>query len=140
MKYFIILNSKKYICEKVQSNVKPQLGEDADTHSILEVTHDEFEHVRIGWEKRDYGWDNSYLSNEVNVGGMTPEEISDYNVNPENLRYDELQAFLDDSDYKIIKSMECQLAGVECDIDVTTLHQKRQSWRDELGRIKDSRK
>jgi hypothetical protein len=136
MRYFILLNSQGYIYEKVTSDDAPTVEE---SHEIMEVSADEYEYVRLGWQKRDYGWDNSYLANEVDINGMTPEEISDYNVDPNNLRADELQTFLDNTDFKIIQAMECQLAGTVCPVDVNELHQKRQTWREELSQLKEKK-
>lgn len=48
-------------------------------------------------------------------------------------RIAELQSQLASTDYKIIKCIECSLAGVELPYDIVELHTARQSLRDEIN-------
>ena len=50
-------------------------------------------------------------------------------------RIAELKAQLDSTDYKIIKCMECSLAGVELPYDIAKLHAERQALRDEINEL-----
>ena len=49
-----------------------------------------------------------------------------------------LKLQLSDSDYKIIKCMECSIAGVETPYDITTLHNERQAIRDQINALESS--
>lgn len=50
----------------------------------------------------------------------------------------ELQAKLNETDYKIIKCSECQLIGEELPYDITLLHKERQAIRDEINKLQES--
>lgn len=58
----------------------------------------------------------------------TPEEIKQE-------RIDELKQQLTDTDYKIIKCSEYQLAGLDLPYDIVALHAQRQSIRDEINQL-----
>lgn len=47
----------------------------------------------------------------------------------------ELKAQLDDTDWKIIKCSEYQLAGEELPYDIAELHAQRQALRDEINQL-----
>lgn len=46
-----------------------------------------------------------------------------------------LKAQLADTDYKIIKCSEYQLAGVELPYDITAMHAERQALRDRINEL-----
>lgn len=48
-----------------------------------------------------------------------------------------LQAQLDETDYKIIKSSEYQLAGLELPYDIEELHRERQALRDKINELEE---
>lgn len=48
---------------------------------------------------------------------------------------DTLKQQLADTDYKIIKCMEYQLAGLEVPYDIETLHTERQAIRDKINEV-----
>lgn len=50
-------------------------------------------------------------------------------------RISELKTQLNDTDYKIIKCSEYQLAGLELPYDIATLHAQRQAIRDEINEL-----
>ena len=50
-------------------------------------------------------------------------------------RIAELKAQLDDTDWKIIKCNEYQLAGEELPYDIAELHAQRQALRDEINQL-----
>ena len=58
----------------------------------------------------------------------TPEEIK-------QRRIAELKAQLNDTDYKIVKCSEYQLAGLELPYDIAALHAQRQAIRDEINEL-----
>lgn len=47
----------------------------------------------------------------------------------------ELQSELNESDYKIIKCNEYELAGLELPYDIEELHKQRQALRDEINKL-----
>lgn len=50
----------------------------------------------------------------------------------------ELQSELNESDYKIIKCNEYELAGLELPYDIEELHKQRQALRDEINKLQES--
>ena len=62
------------------------------------------------------------------VPGPTEEEIK-------QARIAELKAQLGDTDYKVIKCAESQLAGLDLPYDIATLHAERQALRDEINEL-----
>lgn len=48
-----------------------------------------------------------------------------------------LENRLAQSDYKIIKSYEYELAGLELPYDIETLHAERQAIRDQINALRD---
>lgn len=58
----------------------------------------------------------------------TPEEIKEK-------RIAELKGELSDTDYKIIKCIEYQLAGLDLPYDIAELHAQRQAIRDEINEL-----
>jgi hypothetical protein len=58
----------------------------------------------------------------------TPEEIK-------QARIAELKELLNETDYKIIKCSEYQLAGLELPYDIAELHTQRQAIRDEINEL-----
>ena len=50
----------------------------------------------------------------------------------------ELQSELNESDYKIIKCNEYELAGLELPYDIEELHKHRQALRDEINKLQES--
>lgn len=58
----------------------------------------------------------------------TPEEIKERRIK-------ELKALLADTDYKIIKCSEYQLAGLDLPYDIVALHAQRQEIRDEINKL-----
>lgn len=46
-----------------------------------------------------------------------------------------LQEQLNDTDYKIVKCMEYQLAGIEIPYNIAELHEKRQKLRDKINEL-----
>ena len=51
----------------------------------------------------------------------------------------ELKKQLDNTDYKIIKCSEYQLAGVELPYDIAELHAQRQALRDEINELEQGK-
>jgi len=49
-----------------------------------------------------------------------------------------LKSNLTDSDYKIIKSYECALAGLDNPYDISSLHTDRQAIRDKINKLEES--
>ena len=71
---------------------------------------------------------------------MTEDEIAEYNQSSEETaklakeqEVEEMKKDLASSDYKVIKCMECYLLGKEMPYDIHTLHEERQSKRDEIN-------
>ena len=58
----------------------------------------------------------------------TPEEIKERKIA-------ELKKELENTDYKIIKCSEYQLAGLELPYDIVALHAQRQAIRDEINQL-----
>lgn len=58
----------------------------------------------------------------------TPEEIKQQRIS-------ELKAQLTETDYKIIKCSEYQLAGLDLPYDIAELHATRQAMRDEINEL-----
>lgn len=52
-----------------------------------------------------------------------------------NLEIQQLQKQLDESDYKIIKCMECSLIQKELPYNITQLHKQRQQIRDSINEL-----
>ena len=52
-----------------------------------------------------------------------------------NIQIAELEDELNDTDYKIIKSSEYEMAGLEPPYDIQELHQERQRIRDEINKL-----
>ncbi len=52
---------------------------------------------------------------------------------PADALCDTLKAELQQDDYKIIKCMECALAGESSPYDITALHAQRQALRERIG-------
>ena len=50
----------------------------------------------------------------------------------------ELQSELNESDYKIIKCNEYELAGLELPYDIEELHKQRQALRDKINKLQES--
>lgn len=71
---------------------------------------------------------------------MTEEELNEYNkLIEETSELTKAQAVegmkkdLADSDYKVIKCMECFLVGKELPYDINALHEERQNKRNEIN-------
>ena len=71
------------------------------------------------------------------------EDKGDYLESVENLphiptieeKISELKRQLDSTDYKIIKSSEYQMAGIEAPYDIATLHSERQELRNKINEL-----
>lgn len=81
-----------------------------------------------GYHKRM--WD---FANECWYEGATPEEIALLQHPP--ITIDELKQQLADTDYKIIKCYEYQMAGLELPYDIQALHAERQAIRDKIAEM-----
>lgn len=71
----------------------------------------------------------------------TEEEIAEqerlHQIEEINLKISDLKSQLRSSDYKIIKSYEYSLAGMECEYDMDSVHEGRQSIRDEINSLEN---
>lgn len=50
-------------------------------------------------------------------------------------RIDKLKKLLSDSDYKVVKCMECKMLKLTLPYDLKELHEQRQAWRDEINEL-----
>ena len=67
------------------------------------------------------------------------QEILNYEAEEEKqTKIKELQSELNESDYKIIKCNEYELAGLELPYDIEELHKQRQALRDEINELQES--
>ena len=73
---------------------------------------------------------------------MTEEEVAEYNKSSEETaklaRAEEIEIIKQDlaqSDYKIIKCIECYLLGKEMPYDINALHAERQSKREAINSL-----
>ena len=53
------------------------------------------------------------------------------------LNFEELQVLLSETDYKIIKSSEYQLAGLPMPYDVAALHAERETLREQIRQLEE---
>lgn len=72
---------------------------------------------------------NAVLNNEKQAKLIEEEQQQN-----KLIRLAELHKQLDDTDYKIIKCSEYQLAGLELPYDIAQLHKQRQDIRDEINK------
>lgn len=64
------------------------------------------------------------------TAGVVPEPVPDHSA-----EIAQLKAQLSQSDYKIIKCAEAQLAGLELPYDIQELHTERQAIRDRINEL-----
>ena len=69
------------------------------------------------------------------VNGLTQEEIEALQKPTHRQEIEVLKKQLNETDYKIIKCSEYQLAGQELPYDIMTLHTERQALRDRINEI-----
>lgn len=106
---------------------------------------------------------NGKLEGGIEVNELPPEKDSNkmlaYKLENENWVFDEnkyqeilnveaeekkqakikeLQSELNESDYKIIKCNEYELAGLELPYDIEELHKQRQALRDKINKLQES--
>lgn len=94
--------------------------------------------------------DGSYLAKKIIANYPFFEPVIEYGVcvdiNPTERIEPEpsaeetisgLKEQLEQSDYKIIKCSECQLAGLDLPYDIEALHEERQALRDEINRLEE---
>ncbi len=77
-------------------------------------------------------WD---FVNECWIEGATPEEIEAMIAQQAQPTIDELKQQLADTDYKIIKCYEYQMAGLELPYDIQAIHAERQAIRDKIAEL-----
>lgn len=70
--------------------------------------------------------EEEYLARKANEPTPPEQEITS------------LKAQLAETDYKIIKCYEYQLAGLELPYDIQTLHAERQAIRDQINELEES--
>lgn len=59
-------------------------------------------------------------------GGIAPEPV---------ITIEQLKQHLSDTDYRVIKCSECQLAGLPLPYDIEQLHAERQAIRDQIAEL-----
>ncbi len=72
---------------------------------------------------------------------LTEEEYQVRKANdpvPPEVEIEKLKTQLTETDYKIIKCSEYQLAGLELPYDIQALHTERQSLRDRINELEES--
>lgn len=69
------------------------------------------------------------------IEDMTQEEINALNQLTAEQEIAQLKMQLYETDYKIIKCSEYQLAGLELPYDIATLHTERQALRDRINEL-----
>lgn len=114
---FVFINSKGYIYKKEISGSVPSIDEN---HEVIEVGEELYYKIKIGNRRVDY-W-------EV--------EVVDEEADHRQMRIDELQSFLDNSDYKVLKNLEYEHLGKPIPYDIEELHTERESWRDEINQLR----
>lgn len=80
------------------------------------------EYKKIAWADEDYEEVQMYITNPVKT---IAEKIV------------ELKRHLSDTDYKVIKCVECQLLGLEMPYDVEVLHTERQAIRNKINQLEE---
>lgn len=81
-------------------------------------------------------YDNDFdvtVYEDTEIDWITQEEIDKNNIPIATV--ESLKAQLAETDYKIIKCYEYQLAGLELPYDITILHVERQAIRDEINEL-----
>jgi hypothetical protein len=104
-------------------------GEDVwllPAHSTFEEPLEAKEGYNVVWNGT--AWEYQEIPQPEPAPEPTPEEIKER-------RIAELKLQLSDTDYKIIKCSEYQLAGLELPYDVVALHAQRQAIRNEINEL-----
>ena len=104
-------------------------GEDVwllPAHSTFDKPLDPKENYNVIWNGS--AWEYQIIPQPEPAPEPTPEEIKER-------RIAELKLQLSDTDYKIIKCSEYQLAGLELPYDVVALHSQRQAIRNEINEL-----
>ena len=105
---------------------------------ILSVAHTANDNVELDLDSMELNYLNAYqLINGQVV--LNEERKAEMEAEEEEAEKEELLAQLhqqlDETDYKIIKCSEYQLAGLELPYDITELHANRQAIRDEINKL-----
>ena len=107
---------------------------------ILSVAHTSNDNTELDLESMELDFLNAYqlingqcVLNEQKKAEMIKEKEDQHK---EEILAD-LHKQLDETDYKIIKCSEYQLAGLELPYDISELHQQRQQLRDEINRLSE---
>lgn len=69
---------------------------------------------------------------------MAVEQISNKKITGNAGKIAALKELLAETDYKIIKSYEYQLVGLELPYDVAALHAERQAIRDQINALEEA--
>lgn len=103
------------------------------THEVqVGVGCDDAFYIEIGMTPMDVEYapnGNWYLAGHIPA---QPEPTAE---EKKETRIAELKGQLYTTDYKIIKCIECSLAGVEMPYDTVELHNQRQALRDEINQL-----
>ena len=105
---------------------------------ILSIAHTANDNTELDLDSMDLEYLNAYqLINGKCVLNQTKKAEIDKEKEDQHKEelLAELHKQLDDTDYKIIKCSEYQLAGLELPYDISELHKTRQEIRDKINRL-----
>lgn len=106
-----------------------------DDYEVLQFTHSELsaKDYELDLVGEDYDIVQAY-NNRWYLRGHEPQEPQS-EINAKRVRV--LKKQLEDTDYKIVKCSEYQLAGLEPPYDIQELHAERQAIRDEINELEN---
>lgn len=107
---------------------------------ILSVAHTSNDNTELDLESMDLDFLNAYqlINGQCVLNQEKKEEIiAEREAEDTKVLVESLHKQLDDTDYKIIKCSEYQLAGLELPYDIVELHQQRQQLRDEINKYEN---
>lgn len=116
-----------------------------DENGIYPLDNGEYESYTTLYRQGE-GWYE--LSNDGSiyqeVAPVQPEELTEeqkeelekqQQISGIRSQISNLKAQISDTDYQVIKTYEYSLVGIETDYDINTLHQQRQSLRDQINAL-----